>query len=278
MKRIIMIAMFLSTLLTFCACQTTGDPQETLSNTGTEEIAKETESETEAETEAETIDPRTLYDWQWTNASYSYINGDEAPWIGDEEEYRAFLQCFKELLPESFIKYDQFSKLGKFGGMVILSYDGSQYTYEINDEDPQYAQYDYGVYNIYMRITHLSDEESRNLEDYDDHVQIDIYHENGELDDLTVSPHDSSKRHIIYYNDIRYTYDDQGELWYMNMIIDDYRIHFSRGNQKIGKEYIDCYFKDYAPAEPNFITLLLEGAEYEEVANSFRQMIATESE
>ena len=91
MKRIIMIAMFLSTLLTFCACQTTGDPQETLSNTGTEEIAKETESKTEAET----IDPRILYGWHWTNDSYTYINGDATPWIGDEGEYRVFLKYFK---------------------------------------------------------------------------------------------------------------------------------------------------------------------------------------
>ncbi len=274
MKRMTIIAMILSVLLTFCACQTTRDPQETLSNTGTKEIAKETESETEAET----IDPRIFYGWHWTDDSYAYINGAATPWIGDEEEYRAFLQCFKELLPESFIKYDQFSKLGKFGAMVILSYDGSKYTYEINDEDPQYAQYDYGVYNIYMKITHLSDEESRNLEDYDDHVQIDIYHENGEHNNLAVSMYDDPQRHIVYYHDIRYMYDDQGELWYMDMIIDDYRIHFSRGNQLIGKDYIDCYFKDYAPAEPNFITLLLEGAEYEEVAESFRQMIATKAE
>ncbi|MBQ7316464.1 MAG: hypothetical protein IJW90_05055 [Clostridia bacterium] len=230
------------------------------------------------ETDAEIIEPRILYGWHWTNDSYTYINGDATPWIGDEEEYRAFLHSFKELLPESFIKYDQLSELGRFGAMVLLSYDGSKYTYEFNDDDPQYDQYDYGVYNIYIKITHLSDEDSHNLKDDDGDVRIDIYHENGELDDLTVSPYDNSKRHVVYYNDIRYMYDDQGELWYMDMIIDDYRIHFSRGNQKIGKEYIDCYFKDYAPAEPNFITLLLEGAEYEEVAESFRQMIATKAE
>ena len=105
-----------------------------------------------------------------------------------------------------------------------------------------------------------------------------FHHETGELGNMAISAYDISVLHHVKYHNVIYTYDPQGELLYMDMIIDDYRIHFSRGNQKIGKEYIDCYFKDYAPAEPNFITLLLEGAEYEDVAESFRKMIATADE
>ncbi len=298
MKRITIVAMIFSALLTLYSCQTTSEPQETLpemkeglntEETGTEEIPEETETEEipeETETEESVYepgpnDPANLYDWYWwdrkNNKIAIYPDVDSS--INDVDEYKAFCQYppFQKILPPNFLGYDQLSPLGQFQYLLIQDHNAYKCYFNYYDEGDQYPE---GRFTFNINIKYLSNNDSHDIEDEISKLdQNKVFEENDKIGDMTVTTigSDSSKIFWIVKNNMLYRYSE-GHLTSVRLIVDDYDITIAQSTNYIQGESKRCYFKDYAPAEPNFITLLLEGAEYEEVANSFRQMIATEAE
>ena len=292
MKHVVILTV-LGMLLLLCSCQilyssemmssdATDTATETQTESGTNEIMTEIQTEsvaTETETQAELLNPFKIYDWSdWCHDGKTIYFVDTSPTINHEEEYRVFCQYFESSLPDQFITYDQLSALGTYDCFILLEMyrDGQwKYMYDIHEEAEKYP---YGCYEISVKITGLTDDKVRNIENYRSiWEEEDIYEVTDDLDDMTTNVYKDSHKGINYH-DIDYHYYSNGDLYYAKLVIDNYLVQISQGSVYVDGKFEPCNFKDYAPAEPNFITLLLEGAEYEEVAESFRQMIATKAE
>lgn len=146
----------------------------------------------------------------------------------------------------------------------------STYTFRVYDD-----RYEHGYFEFDVKVEHLTTDDSRDITDYkplDGSLDTELKHESPE--NMSSSKH---KRKSIIHENSLYQYDSNGEVKWISIIIDDYRIVVGRC-QFFGKEesnnFEEFYFKDYISVEANFLTLLLSGAEYETVVESFRQMIS----
>ena len=289
------ILLLLCTILIMTSCNSLSNiPPETekitnhVSAQNTEEIETERitnhvspQNTEEIEVTTEFENPFELYDWR-------QISSDGGLGIGHDnialpkEEALAFLSYFDEQFSSSFIKYAELCSLGDIEYMILTEADEDnirsliKYIYTLRIYDDHYR---HGYFEFAIHVEHLTASDSRNIVDYkprNDSLDIDLKHESPQ--NMATSRHKSKS---MIHEDRLYQYDSNGEVKWISMIVDDYFITLGRCEffgEKNSHYTEQFYFKDYAPAEPNFITLLLEGAEYEEVANSFRQMIATEAE
>ena len=177
-----------------------------------------------------------------------YIVEERSTRITDIDEYGEYLKANAKLLPNDFITYGELRPLGEFVNLVIpVSGDHSYYLYNLKDSTG---------FLISVAITHI--DASKDADITKDSIVLQSRPSN------LVLASDYRLQKVVF-NNIRYSYDADGELIYATTYIKDIKITFSPGEVFVpdgsgtSGKFVAMKFSEYKCEDENILTCILDG-------------------
>lgn len=258
---VILLGLLFIGLLTLCLCiglhifPFQGDLEQT------------TQAETLDAADEETVSPVDRFNWYWLDQNGEIVVLDYLPATRSWDEYDAYCWYFAEHFSERFVSYDMLEGLGSFDSFVFYPWDDAgvvtTYSYGLHGDD-----------NVNLDITfhHLSEGESSDIRDHRPGDNR-YYPTSGEdTSDMRTSDH---RDMIVRLNNADFLYDTNGEIVHIITYISGYKITIKPGTMFYDDGRIErCSLRGYDLSDKNFISLLLSGAEREDVEKAFLDMIS----
>lgn len=222
-----------------------------------------TTANTVEETTDELFDPVKYYDWYWYTNNYS-ISDVENPAFETIGEYYAFMDHFDQVLPQDMITYSCLEEIGDFEDFIMCgSGNFRDYSYGLHVKNDILLQID---------IFHMSDGDSLDVGDHRKPIRLHIPSSDEDVTDMRTSDH---RGVTVRLHNADFLYDTNGEIVHIITYISGYRITIQprtvRDDNGRNKR---CSLRGYDLSDKNFISLLLSGAEREDVEKAFLDMIS----
>ena len=177
-----------------------------------------------------------------------YIVEERSTRITDIDEYGEYLKANAKLLQNYFITYGELRPLGEFVNLVIpVSGDHSYYLYNLKDSTG---------FLISVAITHI--DASKDVDITKDSIVLQSRPSN------LVLASDYRLQKVVF-NNIRYSYDADGDLIYATTYIKDIKITFSPGEVFVpdssgtSGKFVAMKFSEYKCEDENLLTCILDG-------------------